>query len=707
MLDSFKRILLLVLVAICSSVFSQSADTAIAPLFKAKYAVSKVNINSKDFDFAPLLYNKKMYFVSSRRENIGIVYTNHDTTLHYTDIYSAKQIDSIRFEKPVKMHHVNSVNNDGPISLAKSGNYFVFSTNDKSLKFLYDDNHVNHKLQIYYCEIINGKWSSPKLHPVCNKLNSFCHPSISEDGKTLYFSSDLKGGFGGMDIYRSDFVNGKWTEPVNLGSKVNSSSNELFPSLANNDLYFSSNKVGGYGGMDVYRFRVVKDIVEHLSEPVNSAYDDFGLSANENGDKGYFSSNRDTLFKDDIYYFVDQIPKFDSCVVTDESMCYNFFEESTLASGDTLSTSYEWDFGNGVKKRGLQVDYCFDKPGLYKVDLNVIEKESGEVFYNEMSYELEVTPPLGLIIKAESPLVVREPVTFNAGFSKFENDSILEYWWIFGDTLFAKGTRTKFSFSKKGDYLVKLGAVIQNDSTKVKRMICAEKTIRIGELSDRQAILKLLNVKDDDKHFIYSTEGIDSLRFRVNLGFSKQQLETHTGIFEGVEKVIESKEDSVYRYTSGDEKTLSEIYPYFEKAKQHGFDKAIVIGYNKGKIISDQGDNIRNVLYDAEYVNTNALKVYFKYNVKTFDKKYIGDLDSLIQQIELTKPNSVFIITHFDGIGSLDYNMKLSKKRSDGIIDYLVKRKVDPELIKRQLIINPEENLSPDLARRIELLIVN
>jgi hypothetical protein len=134
------------------------------------------------------------------------------------------------------------------------------------------------------------------------------HPAISADGKKLIFSSDKPGGLGGSDLYVSELIDGKWSNPVSLGTEVNTFGNEVFPFLANDStLFFSSDGHPGYGGLDVYQTELVQGkwtTPWNLKRPINSPYDDFSIAFSKSLTDGFVSSNRQGgKGSDDIYAF--------------------------------------------------------------------------------------------------------------------------------------------------------------------------------------------------------------------------------------------------------------------------------------------------------------------------------------------------------------------------------------------------------------------
>ena len=138
------------------------------------------------------------------------------------------------------------------------------------------------------------------------------HPTISNDGLIMYFISDMPGGYGGTDIYVSKFDGRLWSVPENMGSEVNTKGNEMFPFLHNNDvLYFSSNGLGGLGGLDIYKFDLSSRKLNNIGYPLNSEKDDFGLIINAEGNQGFIASNRNSQNGMDNIYNFGFLPSID------------------------------------------------------------------------------------------------------------------------------------------------------------------------------------------------------------------------------------------------------------------------------------------------------------------------------------------------------------------------------------------------------------
>lgn len=291
---------------------SSVAWNALPPGFEVKNAQA---LNSKQSDFGPVFYENGVLFTSDR------VITKEESRIYgwtgnnYLHLFSAnpQYLDDFysEYSKPrLSPGYFNQDYHDGPASFNKDQNLvFINRTiviKDKGKKE--DGNLRTHLLKLFYATKKNNKWSVPEPFFLNSNDYSIGHPALSPDGKTLYFVSDMNGGKGGTDIYQCEFINGKWSDPVNLGNEINTFGNEMFPFVADNgDLYFASDGLPGYGGLDIFVTRKTDGKWSrpvNLGKPINSSFDDFALAIDKADKTGLFSSNRPGgLGSDDIYCF--------------------------------------------------------------------------------------------------------------------------------------------------------------------------------------------------------------------------------------------------------------------------------------------------------------------------------------------------------------------------------------------------------------------
>ncbi|MCE3228653.1 MAG: hypothetical protein K0S32_3204 [Bacteroidetes bacterium] len=473
-----KQICLIITCLGALNLFSQNENKAIKASSKkedsSRIKIKRLKVNSENSDFCPFILNGKLFFVSSRYNELGVVYADDKNNAETTDLFYTKKIDSITFSKVKSLDgEINSKHNEGPFCFNKKGDIIYFTSNDAS-----------NLLKIFRSKKTENGWSAPEEMSFCPAGFSSCHPTLSQNEKTIIFSSDVSGGFGGMDLYQVRLENNVWTKATNLGKKINSENNEVFPFLTkDNKLYFSSNRKEGYGKLDIYfTFLDKKEKIYHPELPINSGSDDFGVFIDSSGTSGYFSSDRIAQNKDDIFYFYTWIPQlsdFNKFVAKDK-FCYTFYEESVISGRDTLDLTYEWNFGDGQKARGEKIKHCYNKPGHYTVDLNIVQKVSGEVFQSQASYSLTVEEPEQISINSRDTIITGNDIVLSRS-SALKKYTINKTYWSFGDGKYNEGAAVKHTYQKKGYYTVELLVEAKNQSTGKIEKLKVEKQIVVRD----------------------------------------------------------------------------------------------------------------------------------------------------------------------------------------------------------------------------------
>jgi PKD domain/WD40-like Beta Propeller Repeat len=422
------------------------------------YRVRSLPCNTPDKnEFSALPYGKGLIFCSDRPDMSAIKF---ETTKGAKSLVNLFVIENDSATKAISSPDFSSIYaHDGPIAFYDNGNRAVLTRtlSDKNkFKSIYKDT----KLGLFFFEKREGKWRESGSFPFNDLTYSCGQATINEQGTVMIFSSDMPGSNGGTDLYYSTFNHddSSWILPVNLGSIINSSKNEMFPFLhPSGILYYSSAGKKGKGGLDIFHTaggypysRIVHEVDE-----VNSDKDDFGFWASPDFSKGYMTSNREG--SDDIYSVSLTPPKFENCVdYEDISYCYEFFEEASI-DVDTIPMVYEWDFGDGITKKGLSAYHCYKAPGTYIVQLNVFDTVVNALFMNEARYEMEIADKNQPLIAVPDSANPNKPFYVSAGQARFKDFVIGEYYWDFGDGLNMKGERFPVTLEKAGEYEVILG----------------------------------------------------------------------------------------------------------------------------------------------------------------------------------------------------------------------------------------------------------
>ena len=293
------------------------------------YTIVNAGINSKYSDYGSAIVDNKLIFTSAR-DTGGVGQRKHAWTgEHFTNLYAAGVNGELIPSNPVRYDaNVNSKFHEATPVFTKDGNTMYFTRNNyldgKKGK---DANKVT-LLKIYKATLVNNRWTNVTELPFNSNNFSTAHPALSPDEQTLYFVSDRPGTIGQSDLYKVAInSNGTYGEPINLGVEINTEGRETFPFVTkDNQLYFASDGHPGLGGLDVFTTKINNDgsfgEVENDGAEVNSPKDDFGYYRDSEINKGFFSSNRDGgLGSDDIYRFTskDKCKQILKGIVTDSA----------------------------------------------------------------------------------------------------------------------------------------------------------------------------------------------------------------------------------------------------------------------------------------------------------------------------------------------------------------------------------------------------
>ncbi len=270
--------------------------------------MNEATINTDQLEFSPTFYEDGIVFISNKPlKDKEIMDKRIDKNV--MSIFIARRgLDGVL--KPAEPYatELTSKLHEGPLCFDKTTDNVYFTRNNIIKGRVENAKDGYTKLGIFTAERVAGKWGEVREMPFNNREYDFCHPSISIDGDKVFFSSNRPGGYGGMDLYYSQKINGKWSEPINLGPTINSDKNEVFPFIhADGTLFFSSNKAGGKGGLDLYFSKSTDEVWAEpmsMSPELNSELDDFGLIVDSDLKNGYFTSGKSGgKGLDDIYSF--------------------------------------------------------------------------------------------------------------------------------------------------------------------------------------------------------------------------------------------------------------------------------------------------------------------------------------------------------------------------------------------------------------------
>ena len=266
------------------------------------YEITPAPFNSNGNEFAPAYLGDDIVCVTDNYNAVQV--TGVSTSINELP-HLLMRVDAQTGQKERLRGKLKDYINDGPTSYSDDGSTVCFSKGH--FPAAQSPKLGNKKSgSIYYAQTDgNGDWDVMISLP-SNELGvANIYPSVSSDGQRVYFASNREGGYGGFDIYYTDRIDDGWSSPKNAGPKVNSTGDEISPSVDNDKLFFASNKHAGFGGYDVFSFNQSKNVGPvNLGEGVNSTWDDYALITKNEGQSGYFTSNRSGgAGGEDIYKF--------------------------------------------------------------------------------------------------------------------------------------------------------------------------------------------------------------------------------------------------------------------------------------------------------------------------------------------------------------------------------------------------------------------
>ena len=347
-----------------------------------RYEVRRMDkFNSRRGEFSPMLAGDKydqLYFASSRSKDKDTK-VSAITGQNNNNLFLVKQDEKGAWLAPVELEdEVNTEYDEGTPSFSPDGNTMYYT-------YCAQDPEGSRTAEIYISTRSSAKWGKgTRATIVKDSVTALGHPSISPDGKYLYFVSDAVGGFGGKDIFRARVAGNDFGPMENLGEEINTPGDEMFPYVRDSvTLYFASNGHPGMGGLDL--FKATQDStgkwkVENLGAPINSMADDFGITFAGKEDRGFFCSNRnDARGYDHIYSF--------------ERPTITIFIEGIV--NDVDEYPIEDATVRIVGKDGLNVKVPVKKDGTYRVelerDIRYVMMASARGYLNQ-NYELHTGP---------------------------------------------------------------------------------------------------------------------------------------------------------------------------------------------------------------------------------------------------------------------------------------------------------------------------
>lgn len=589
-------------------------DWEVAP---KEFTVSTIeNINSENADFCPLTYEDGIVFVSERgpdlvnENNFGV------NNKPYLSIFYAKASKSYKKAKHFS-NQLNSVYHDGPVSITSDNKTIYFTRAVKEER----GKDFTNKIKVFTADLEGKKWKNIKELKYSSNKYSVAHPWISEDGTKLFFASDMPGGYGKMDIYVCNREGNDWGEPINLGKEVNTPENEVFPYFRKDVLYFSSDGLSGYGGLDIFSVFSTDNWTnpKNLKTPLNSSKDDFGIFFTDD-ENGYFSSDREGgMGSDDIYKFnyqsIEEQTAITGLLEYDKLPASNT-EISLFDENDDLLQTTTTDENGKFKFNKLKMDESYflkineedesllDKAKLYLTNSNgekvLLANDLGKGKYNFQALPYDKYDELPLLEEEDESLLTVS---------------------VFGQ-LYEK---------LPGDYSGGMEVWVVDDNGNI-----------IGKAkTDKDGKFVFDKLSPDEQYLFMLAEDDSNLNLII--------IDENGRVLEAAKRLIDGK----YRYVrlNSEQNMITLI---------NELDEVIKIAENENFVIS-------KIFYDYKSSDVNVMAA--------------KELDKLV--VILNKNNDVRIelTSHTDSKGGNEYNLRLSHERAQKARSYIIAKGINSNRI--------------------------
>ena len=629
---------------------AKSCDRQSELLLKGKdiYTVQNLPFNSNLDDFSPAVVGNTMIFASDRDMGTVIKRTSLWTGNPFSELYrvhfsqNGSQPGDFQYVRPEKYSNTLSTRfHEAAVAVSADEKTIYFTRNSfadgKTSRS--EDGLVKLKIFSGSWNEASGDWKDVQSLPFNSDEYHVAHPSLSADGQQLYFSSNMQGGYGGMDLYVSQLNNGQWTAPVNLGPVVNTEGNEIFPFMTtNNRLYFASNGHLGLGGLDIFYATPQQDmgvwnLPVNLGAPVNSTHDDFAITFGKDLSWGFFTSDRSGgVGRDDIYGFQKTAAPVEVLVLDSQTrQPLSGVVVTQLQTGLTMSTGADGKIAFDMRPAEC-ADFTTNKKGYDNTQINGCSGAStDQAVLIEISIQKQTNYTLQGIVFDMADGLPAEGARVNLinDCGKLPPASIVT------------GTDGRYKFKLDRACCYKVKAEMQGYI-----MASAEGFCTKGLSSDKMTLKANLSLQP----------------YRDAEGFIVDQAQAvaptvATGPrFNDISGLYENPDGSLATFSLG-----------------NGLE------VQNGVLLADGVPNAPDHTAWKRGSEGFLVNLYYDFKEENFREESLPDLKKLLRTLQENLEIHIEIASHTDARGGAEFNLEFSQRRADRVVQWLIEQGVARE----------------------------
>jgi outer membrane protein OmpA-like peptidoglycan-associated protein len=610
------------------------------------YTVRSLPFNSELDDFSPTVVDNTLIFASDREQGGIIKRTSLWTGNPFSELYSVGftpnglQPGDFSYANPQKYSNtLNSRFHEAAVAVSADGQTVYFTRNSYAdgKTGRSEDGLVKLKIFVGHWNVASHDWKDVQGLPFNSDEYHVAHPTLSVDGRRLYFSSNMPGGYGGMDLYVSNFKDGQWTTPTNLGPVINTEGNEIFPYLAaNNRLYFASNGHLGLGGLDIFYVTPQQDmnawnLPVNLGAPINSTHDDFAITFGSDLSWGFFTSDRnDGKGRDDIYGFQKTAAPMEIVVLDKLSrQPLSGVTVSSVQSGLSMTTGADGKIAFDMRPSDCE-DFTASKKGYDGAQINGCSGVAGDL-----------------------------PVRLEITIQKQSNYTLQGIVFDMVDGMPADGARV----------------TVSNDCGKmVAAPVVTGPDGRYKFKLDRECCYK---VKAERQGYItdsaegFCTKGLTSDKATLKANLSLQPYRDADGF------IVNQKPDAMVQ--AGPK--YNDLSGMYENADGSLATFSIGNGMEvqNGVLMADGVPSAPEHPVWKRGSEGFLVNLYYDFNEVNFREESLPDLQKLLRTLQENLEIRVEIASHTDARGAAEYNLELSQRRADRVVQWLIEQGIARE----------------------------